>query len=259
MEPNEGIKLLEVLLRDLIRTVLGDDWMSKATLNQSKLEARRTEEMRRRDGAVVDRNLLAYTYVYELRSIIEKNWEAFQPALFEKKRFEVYLGRVEDFRNAPAHSRTLLPFERDLLSGIVGEFRNVVTIYRSERGPDAKYYPSIESVVDSFGVEYKSADSLGHSGIPMRLRVGDQVTFGCRGWDAQGRALSWRLETVLDRDLDLGTGSDVTLKYTVSEADVRERVHLRVSMTSNGKFHRHGSYDDSLSVYYSVDPPDADI
>src|SRR6202043_2622408 len=95
--------------------------------------------------------------------------------------------RAEHFRNAVMHSRELLPFERDLLSGISGEIRNLVAIHRSSMGPDSKYYPTVESVVDSFG------NNLGEGlqVVDTRVQTGTTVEFTCRAWDTTSRALTW--------------------------------------------------------------------
>ncbi len=251
MEPSEAVNLLEVVLRDLIRRVLGDDWLARSGLKQDKLEDRRTEEAKRRDGTVLQEDLLAYAHLYELRRAIDRNWDAFQPALGDKKRFTVYLDRAEDFRNAPMHSRELLPFERELLGGIVGEIANKVTIYRSEQGPDDRYYPVIESITDSHGVV---AVEWYNMPTGLRLRVGDTVTFRCRGSDPQGRSLTWELY-LPPESRDQQEGVDVSLTWRVTESDVSERTSVWVYMASDGQFHRYGQYDDQRQYFYAVEPP----
>jgi hypothetical protein len=174
MEPYEAISSLEASLRALILDVLGETWIDQTDISVEELERRRAEEIARRKGAAVEQNLLAYAHIYELRKIIHKNWEKFKPALLDKKHFDVYMDRVEDFRNAPMHSRELLPFERDLLSGIVGQIRNLTTLFRSQKGPDRKHYPVAESIVDSFGTQFKIHDEPNDfTNTRIRLQVGD--------------------------------------------------------------------------------------
>jgi hypothetical protein len=253
MEPYEAINSLEAALRGLIQDVLKDQWKENSGLEIETLEQRRTEEAARRKGAAVEQNLLAYTHIYELRKIIEKNWVAFKPALIEKKRFDIYMDRIEDFRNAPMHSRELLPFEKDLLSGIVGEIRNLATLYRSQQAPDRKHYPIAESIVDSFGNEAEIDDMATRTNI--RLKVGERVEFSCRGWDAQGRTLKW---TVLDQNmhpLDRAEGNTVILTWTVTADQVQESCLIHIQMESSGKYHRAGIWDLDHIMIYSVDPP----
>ncbi|MFJ5782127.1 hypothetical protein [Streptomyces hydrogenans] len=255
MEPTEAINGIEASLRALINVVLGQSWPEKGSIDVESLKQRRTEEAKRREGAAVESDLLAYTHIYELRKIITKNWETFKPALSDRKRFDVFMDRIEDFRNVPMHSRELLPFERDLLSGISGELRNMVTIYRSQQGPDMNHYPAVDSLTDSFGNEHKNDSIANLTGL--RLQVGHVVEFRCRGWDAQSRELTWTLQadqgpyTVLDTAI----GDTVTLRWTVAESDVAENSAVRIKMTSSGKYHRMGSWDFSAKFFYAVDPP----
>lgn len=100
MEPSEAINVLEVVLRTLIKSVLGDEWATKGGLDAAKLEELRVEERKSRKGAVVSDDLLAFTHLYQLRQVIERNWQPFSLALGEKKQFSVYMDRIEDFRNA---------------------------------------------------------------------------------------------------------------------------------------------------------------
>jgi hypothetical protein len=183
MEPYEAVNSLEGSLRGLVQDVLGDQWIESSGVDREALERRRTEEAARRKGAAVEQNLLAYTHLYELRKAINKNWEKFKPGLGDKKRFDVYMDRLEGFRNAPMHSRELLPFERDLLSGMVGELRNIVTIFRSQQGPDRKYYPVVETIVDSFGNEMEDIEAR-LTMTDLRLQVGDTVEFA-KKWIVQ--------------------------------------------------------------------------
>jgi hypothetical protein len=257
MEPTEAINGIEASLRLLIRTVLGNTWAARGVLDISMLEARREEERKRRDGAAVESDLLAYTHIYELRKIIVKNWEDFKPALVERKRFDIYMDRIEDFRNVPMHSRDLLPFERDLLSGIAGELRNIVTIYRSSKGPDMNHYPVADSLVDSFGNEIDSDNGVCFTGL--RLQIGQVVEFHCRGWDAQSRDLTWTLSSrTLQGAVDSATGDTVTLRWVVGEESVGEDSAVVIEMKSSGTYHRHGGrdgWDFTCRFRYHVDPP----
>lgn len=256
VEPSEAINSLEAALRGLILDVLGNGWTDRSGVDAEKLEQRRTEEAARRKGAAVEQNLLSYAHIYEIRKIIEKNWDLFKPALVEKKRFDVYMDRVEDFRNAPMHSRELLPFEKSLLSGMVGEIRNLATLYRSQQAPDRKYYPVVESIVDSFGHEMNLGNLATSTGI--RLKVNDQVEFSCRAWDAQDRMLKWRLIVRSNyRETDTATGNSVSLKWIVSVDDVAEMSSVIIEMVSDGKYHRDGRSDFGHVIIYAVDPPDS--
>jgi hypothetical protein len=265
MEPSAAVAVIETDLRVLTRVVLqevdGPQWMEKdldaGTLES--LEARREEERKRRAPSGVPADLLGYTHLYELRTLIEKHWTAFAVALGQKREFAVLMDKVEDYRNAPAHSRELLPHERALLEGIAGEVRSKVTAFRSQRGPDASYYPVMESIHDSFGNEADlSSRNLGsvavHTGL--RLRPGDVVRFEARGWDPQGRELTWEYGPIFAGQGGAVTGTEVAFDWVVREEDVSVGWFLEIQVTSSGRYHRHRSYDDRVTFHYAVDPPD---
>ena len=266
MEPSESIRIVEVDLRDLIESVLrgkhGDDWLEKAGLDEERvrgLTERREEERKSRSPAGVDERLIAYSHLYELRSVIHKNWDLFKPIFGEKKLFDVYLDRLEDFRNAPAHSRDLLPYERDLLAGIAGEIRNRVTTFRSTLDPDQQYYPRIELVTDSFGNRVESPD-VTRPWVEVQTGLsrppGQEIQFRGRGWDPQGRTLTWGLGNVDIVVFASAEGTEALLDYTVTEEEVREAMILSVSMASDGKYHRWSRWDQRVFFGYKVLPPE---
>lgn len=254
MEPTEAINLVEVVLRDLVREVIGDAWQGESYIDLAVLERKRDEERSKRRGVAVSDDLLAFTEFLQLQRIIEKNWTKFEPALKKKKYFDVYMDRLAGFRNPAMHSRTLLPFEAALVEGIVGEFRNLVAIYRSTQGPDMKYYPEIDQIVDSFGNRIRPAMDTG-----VVLRPGDEISFKCVGTDPQGRDLSWVMYTAAPtgglKETDFVEGQEAVLTWSVSDEDVRERAVVSIRLVSSGPYHRHGSWDHEYLFSYRVDPP----
>jgi len=259
MEPTEAINALEVAFRELIRLVWGDEWIVKSKVDVRRLEPKLEAEKIKRPGVVVSTDLLDYTEFAQLGQILRDNWADFEPALGDKPYAEALIIRLNGLRNPAMHSRVLLPFERDLLSGIVGEFLNQVAIYRSQRGPDMQHYPVIDSVVDSFGHECL-LNRVFRTGL--RLKVGDRITFEARGTDPQGRPLQWDLTILrngminrLADDTAETDGSTATLTWIVDETHVAEEVSALVTMASSGKYHRDGTSDDRRIFLYSVDPP----
>ena len=128
MEPTEAINLVEVVLRDLVRLVLGDSWMQSRRVDIADLEVKRTEDRAKRRGTAVNEDLLAYTEFTQLQAIIIDNWPKFEPALGKKKYIDAYFSRLSGFRNPAMHSRPLREFERDLVNGIVGELLSPATL-----------------------------------------------------------------------------------------------------------------------------------
>ena len=141
MEPTDALRAIENALRIVIREILGrQGWLSATGApDEGRLRERQVEESKRRDGAAVSADLLDYTETYHLTGLIGRNWEKFQPIFNDKARTLAFFGVIEDVRNSVAHSRDLVPFERDLISGIAGQIRNQVSLFRSSRTESTKY------------------------------------------------------------------------------------------------------------------------
>lgn len=260
MQSTEAINLVEKVLRDLIHAVLEDSWREIPGINVDKLESTRAEDQERRgSGVLVPTDLLQYLQFYDLRNIITspKRWHRFEAALPSKKHFEVYLSRLEGMRNGAMHSRDLLPFEISLVHGMVGEIRNCIGLWRTERGPDMDYYPTMDSVQDSFGQVWSpGAYLLNDPNTFPSVTVGDVVTFSCHGTDPQARELTWELD-LSHRDVagERVVGDDVAVEWIVTREDVAEAALVFVKMTSSGEFHRYGRFDGEAGFGYRVRPP----
>ena len=223
------------------------------SIDLSKLDGKRKEDLAKRRGTIVSDDLLAYTEFHQLKAIILDNWIAFGPALKKCKYVEVYLDRMGGFRNPSMHARNLVAFERSLVDGIVGEFRNLTTLYRTTMGPDMQHYPVIERVVDSFG---RSTVAGNTSERPyVRVQVGQEVQFDCEGNDPQGRELTWTLATQTGSDFASVTGDRASLTWIVGKNNVMEECIIRVRMKSSGEHHHDGDYDATEVFRFAVDPP----
>lgn len=263
MEPSAAIAIVETDLRHLAEAVLskndGTEWIEEHLEQEvvERLKGRLREEVKRRSPATVPSALVSYTHLFELRKIIEKNWQEFAVALGEKRDFVVLMDRVEDFRNAPAHSRELLPYEKSMLEGIAGTVRTQVTRYMSSKYQDARDYPVIESIRDSFGNASADLSSTQASSVEtgLVLRVGDEVIFECRAWDPQGRELTWQWGRVFASQGSAITGSEVSLPWVVTEKDVGARLQIEIQVLSSGPYHRHTQYDHRVTFVYAVEPP----
>lgn len=261
MQPYEAITLVERVLRDLIREVMAEGWRDDPAVRIDRLEDKLAAEMAKRRGTIASSDLIEYLEFHQLREIIgrDQNWARFEPILGKKKYFETYMDRLEGFRNPTMHGRQLYPFEQSLVVGIVGEITNQVTIWRSEQGPDLKYYPEIVSVTDSFGRQPRN-------GTPAELcvRPGDCITFKCIGSDPHGRLLRWDLR-VKSRGGSMVTedgrkGEEVTLSWTVHPNQIQEGADVWITLESDSQYHRHGEFDDRFHLAYHVLPPlDGDL
>ena len=261
MEPSAAVAIIETDLRAVVRGLYGSEWRTKVTPEElAELSRRRDDEARRRAPVIVPTDLLEYTHFYELRKILVSDWGTVAAVLGKKREFETWADHVEDFRNAPAHSRELLWHERALLEGIAGLIRVRVTKYRSSQGRDAMFYPVIEHVVDSFGNSIDAPDPDGFApsvDTGITLLPGQTVQFRMRGTDPQGRELIWELMLDSLTLRDSARGSEAELTWEVLDKDVRARLYAEIRVRSSGAYHRRIGFDQSVDFRYRVDPPPA--
>lgn len=223
------------------------------------LEAKRTEEDKRRDGVAVSQDLLDYTEAYHLQTLILKHWDAVQPILQDKKRTETHLKTMLSIRNTIAHARPVAPFERHLLAGIAGQIQNLLSLYRSSsNGPDA-FYASINYVRDSFGEQI--TDNNDRQATIPRVSVGQTISFECSATDPKSRELTWRFSLQSDHypriPVELGTaiGATTTFEWKVSEDHVGENQKFTAFVRNSSKYQRNGGSDASVTFTYRVNPP----
>ncbi|MFG2651181.1 hypothetical protein [Streptomyces sp. NPDC048436] len=273
--PASALATCEQALRDLITTVLttqiGKDWISQVFTAEKleKLRQIREEETgrrTRRGTSFAPGNELAYAQFFDVIGILKKHWEHFKPALGDQIETLGLLKRFEAMRNSVAHSRELLPFEEELLSGIAGEIRNKVTIYMSSRDPVGTYFARIDSVTDSFGncISNLPQDPMEHGAwlrTGLVLHPGDTVTFQCRGTDPQDRELTWWMLPNYEAESPRRSGRDVELTWKVSDHDVAARCDVHLYMRSSGMHHRVNGmapFDHCASFVYTVLPRDGE-
>ena len=266
MQPAEALATCEQALRRLISTVLADklgqNWIEKAFTAERVEAFRKTREEEsgrrtRRGVAAVPTEELAYVQFFDMLKLVQKYWDHLRPALGnDQKEMMGLLGRFEALRNSVAHSRDLLPFEEELLSGIAGEIRNRVTIFMSSQDPVGEYFARIDSVTDSFGhCVQSSRDSVDTGKL---LHPGDTVRFRCRGTDPQGRKLRWSMLAEGD-DGPSVVGRDVELVWHITDQHIAQETRVIIYMESDSPYHRvkvgrGNGYDDTASFVYRVLP-----
>ncbi len=256
-EPGDAITTAENALRELIEVTLGTqpNWLDDSGLTPDRIELMRSrlvEERSRRQGGVIDERLLYYSDLTDIKTVVDKKWPSFKDCLGDKKTFDVYMDRLIDLRIAQMHGRELLPFERLLVAGISGEFRNMVTIFRAGHGPDREYFARIEYVRDSFGnTRYGTGSAHEDATKRLTVRPGDVVAFDCYGWDPEGGPLSWQV-TISGERTETFEGNSYT--WNVSDDDIAEATKLLFTVTSARSYHRHRTFDDILGFVYTVLP-----
>src|SRR6266536_3397353 len=82
MDVTQALKDTENSLRDFIalslRVAFGENWIEKCGVSQERLDrwkSRKDEEAKRQESGVVEERLLYYADFYDLKTILQKNWE----------------------------------------------------------------------------------------------------------------------------------------------------------------------------------------
>lgn len=278
MEPTAALQSVETVLRTAINRVFeGEIWLqAPGAPKKEDLVLKRTAEEKRRDGVVVSSNLLEYAEIHHLTAIIihQASWEKFKPIFEDKKRIEAYFEIVKDVRNAIAHSRTIVPYERELLSGAAQHLSNLLSLHGLSDDATQRYYPTIEDVVDSFGTAGRPLGKehwyAEYADTPTpRLEVGQVVKFSGRAVSARGKDITWYWMTSLPNEIfpqiaEIGTGLELNYEWTVTEKEVREYADYTVYIVSESNYHRHSALylggnkvpaDDARHFTYSINPP----
>ncbi|WLF51341.1 hypothetical protein [Rhodococcus opacus] len=273
LEPTIALTTCENALRELMGYVY-NEWYGPTWLNVVATDKQRGEWVKRAEAenartrrgvAAVDDPGLAYANFYDLLTIADKHWEQLAPALDKKQVTYRLLERFEQLRNAVAHGRTLLTFERDLFSGVAGQIRNQVTHYMSSQDPAGEYYPRIESVLDSLGHRIDSQgpatdEVAGYQTTEAILHPGERVGFTAMGTDPQDRPLRWDLTSsqtglLLDSQVS-DVGQPVQLEWLVDDGDVTETGVVQLHMyAEQSKYRRFGRFDHRAFFGYIVRPP----
>jgi len=273
LEPSVALSTCETALRELMthRYALefGPDWLTRVSTSTQRTRwadrAKTEADVRVPRGVAQVPNVgLAYANFYDLIGIAEDHWGPLAAALGKMNRVLPLLRRFDTLRNTIGHSRPLLSFEQDLMSGIAGQVRNQVTLYMSAQDDAGDIYPRIESITDSFGRRIESTVVDGEiagsvSTHEVTVHPADTVTFVCAGVDPQGRQLSWTLHgpTHGVRCTVVGdSGQPIRLTWVVSDEDVTETASVSIYLrTHDAKYRRFGHFDHRAYFTFRVRPP----
>jgi hypothetical protein len=131
-EADGHIRELERSLRILVRTVLeekfGQSWERRSGVTEERLN-----KWKERRGSRTKDSLIDYSDFYDLRMMIEKNWELFAPCFQNVKRTHVFLSQVESFRNDLAHNRDISREQSMLCIGMSSDLLTMIKRSLRER------------------------------------------------------------------------------------------------------------------------------
>lgn len=258
---------VEIALRLAVRAVF-PNWQEEFHADQLKrLEKARRTERNKKEGVQASEDLLDYLELHKLVSLIQNNWSKFEPVFGDEQQTKVLLSLVCKFRNSVAHSRDLVKFEQNLVRGVSGMLRNQVSMFRTSSENAARYYPVIESLVDSFGRPGSSGFNWREGGSRQRIDIGCSFSVIGRASAARGKEIRW-YAVWTDNGLGAGdfpgekwdlvaAGEEVQFNVEVDERAIGEEKELLIAIAADSKYHRSTSgWDDLRTFYFSVSPPD---
>ena len=156
-------------------------WTEKREIARKKFKETLREE-----------RLIYYSDFYDLKNIINKNWEKFLPILLHKKRFEIFYEEMELYRNEVSHGRDLTTSQMNLMNGIVNDLKTLITIYHNKNQMKDDYFIKILKISDNIGNVWEESKTL----KSIVLREGDYYELIIEAFDPKGREIHYKIYTL---------------------------------------------------------------
>jgi hypothetical protein len=264
MQPSEAVETGESALRSIVREILGERWQQLISENDlgSTVE-RQGLEPKQRPGALRTDDLLSYVDTPILTKLVLNQWSRFAPVFGNRDRMKQSFNAFVVYRRRVAHNRPLLPFERDLLSGLAGQFRNQISLYRQKANPKPGYFSSIDSSSDPEGRPGSNELRTLLDSSPI-VRVGETLTFSATASDPRERRIEWDLQVTQEHIPNYvmnifdvkAEGESVRLDWTPQPDDFGSTVYVWL-VARNGSAYYRSRYgiDDSVVWAFTFEPP----
>jgi len=188
------IKQYENTLRKLIIDVLGDADESDYKIPKNisnKWFQKRTVEQDKNDGFLFEKRIIFYADFEHLGLVIDENWQKFASILGDKKRFLVFFNEVEHFKKIMNNGKDLIKSQEDLLSGIVSDLKNTITIYNNKHNSVDDYFITITKISDNLGTSWTNSNKENQE-KPI-LKVGDAYELLVEANDPKDREIEYQL------------------------------------------------------------------
>ena len=258
MDVSQALKDSENALRDLIYLTLSKKdpvgWLAKCGVTPQRVEAwekRRAEDQKK--FGTSDARMLYYADIYDLDTILQKHWDQFIAALGDKKKFLALFSLLIDYRNADAHRRELLPYQKCLVIGIQGEIRSRIVMYRNKQEEALDHYPRIEYANDNLGSSYAAQPNGFVLQTGLTLRIGDMLQFAVTAHDPRGEAILYSLRAGAKPQTEWQEGHEFTV--TIGADDVGKRFIVWLMIKGQGDYRQFQTYDADARFEYEVLPP----
>jgi hypothetical protein len=235
-------------LRLIISMILGNDDNTDFRVTPERIEKwkeKREIERKKLNGILTEPRLLYYSDFYDLKTIVIKNWDKFILVLDEKKRFEVLFSEIENFRNAISHSRELLPYQENLIKGIVGDIKTQIIKYHNKNMEADDFFIKILKVSDSLGNSWDCTLPKDTYVSPLCLRVGDTFEIIVEAHDPKGREIFYSVQNKIARS-ELNKFTIEVEKHMVSKS----QLFTITAFTKNDEYKN----SESWYLFYPVIP-----
>ncbi|WP_391557110.1 hypothetical protein [Robertmurraya sp.] len=229
------IQEYENILRSIISNVLGtnDDTVFKISSERiEKWKEKREEEKKKFDGILTEARIIFYSDFYDLGNIISKNWGSFKSIFNDKKRFDVLFSEMETFRNTISHGRQLLPYQEQIVKGIIGDLKTKLVTYHNRNMGADDYFIKILKVSDSLGSIWDNTMLPIGLFTKKTLRVGDSIEILIEAYDPKGREITYRVRwgnidqkglinnfTIVINKSMIGKTSNLRIEVSTKETD----------------------------------------
>lgn len=241
----------ENTLRSIIIQALGshDDSDYKVSEDRiNKWKEKREIETKKYKGSNTENRLIYFSDFYDLKNIIIKNWEVFNPTLLNKKKFEVFFDEIEKFRNTLAHGRTIHSYQESLLNGITEELILNQVNYHNKNLNVEDYFLKIIRFSDNIGTVWEIGDPTIFDSS-TKLLVGNTLEFFIETFDPKGRNIE--VELIHNSTDEKFKFSNNRLSIEITENMIAKKSGFRICASSNESI-----YDNSetLIVMYTILP-----
>ncbi|PQJ78536.1 hypothetical protein [Polaribacter porphyrae] len=186
------IKTYENTLRKIIVDILGasdnSDYKIPEEIKEKWLEKRKFEK-EKNDGFLFEKRIIYYSDFLDLKTIIIKNWDKFEPIFKNKNRFLVFFEEINQYKNSINQSRALTKSQEEMLSGITTDLKNSYTVYTNKNNNRNDYFLAINTVSDNLGTTWNK------SGVNQKpiLKVGDEYELLIDANDPKDRDIEYEI------------------------------------------------------------------
>lgn len=188
------IKQYENTLKELIITILGDADDSEYKIPNNILTKwlkKRSIEREKNNGFLFEKRILFYADFEHLGLIIQENWKEFSPVLNDKSRFSVFFNEVLQYKKVIDSGQSLIQSQENILSGIVIDLKNAITIYNNKENSVDDYFISIQKISDNLGTSWSKSNTSKQK-KPV-LKVGDEYELLIVANDPKDRKIEYQV------------------------------------------------------------------